>query len=113
VPEGIPQQKKDMPMKLKPATVERTLAQFPAQAIPADHPAVPQLNSLFGDHTFFLDSKGLSILEPAPAAPKESAQVIRLADWKDAERTGLVPHEPEETDVVVALKADEGDEPVN
>jgi hypothetical protein len=97
-----------MPMKLKPATVERTLAQFPAQAIPADHPAVPQLNSLFGDHTFFLDAQGLSILEPAPAAPRESAQVVRIADWKDAEKTGLVPHEPQQTDVVVALASKEG-----
>lgn len=95
-------------MKLKPATVERTLAQFPAQAIPADHPAVPQLNSLFGDHTFFLDAEGLSILEPAPSAPQETAQVIRLADWRDAERTGLVPHEPQQTDVVVSLASEDG-----
>jgi hypothetical protein len=99
-----------MPMKLKPATVERTLAQFPAQAIPADHPAVSQLNSLFGDHTFFLDGQGLSILEPVPAAPRESAQVVRLADWKDAEKSGLVPHEPEQTDFVVTLATEGGDD---
>ena len=40
-------------MKLTSAEIERTLSQFEAQAIPDDHPVVPQLNSLFGgEHTF-------------------------------------------------------------
>jgi hypothetical protein len=42
-------------MKLTSAQVERTLGQFEAQAIPDDHPVVPQLNDLFGEHTFFLE----------------------------------------------------------
>jgi hypothetical protein len=36
-------------MKLTSAEVERTLGQFEAQAIPDDHPVVPQLNDLFGN----------------------------------------------------------------
>ena len=52
-------------MKLTSAQVERTLSQFETQAIPDDHPVVPQLNSLFGEHTFFLDSHGLNIVELA------------------------------------------------
>ena len=48
-------------MKLNAAQVERTLKQFDAQALPDDHPVVPELNSLFGDHTFFLDSDGLNV----------------------------------------------------
>ena len=51
-------------MKLTSAQVERTLSQFRAEAIPDNHPVVPQLNNLFGEHTFFLDSKGLNIVEP-------------------------------------------------
>ena len=47
-------------MKLTSAQVERTLGQIQAQAIPDDHPVVPQLNDLFGEHTFFLDGKKLS-----------------------------------------------------
>ena len=42
-------------MKLNSAQLERTLGQFEAQAIPDDHPVIPQLNDLFGEHTFFLD----------------------------------------------------------
>ena len=49
-------------MKLTSAQVERALTQFQAQAIPENHPVLPQLNKLFGDHTFFLDSNGLNIV---------------------------------------------------
>jgi len=94
-----------MPMKLNSALVERTLDQFQAQAIPDNHPVVPQLNSLFGDHTFFLDGNGLSIVEPSGITDSgaQTAQVVKIAEWKDANRTSLVPHEPEPTEVVIVL----------
>ena len=53
-------------MKLTSAQIERTLSQFDAEAIPDSHPALPRLNELFGDHTFFLDSKGLNIVSRPP-----------------------------------------------
>jgi hypothetical protein len=51
-------------MKLNSAQVEQTLTQFEARVIADDHPLVPRLNELFGDHMFFLDSNGLSVVEP-------------------------------------------------
>ena len=48
-------------MKLTSAQIEQTLSQFEAQAIPESHPVLTRLNELFGDHTFFVDSDGLSI----------------------------------------------------
>jgi len=92
-------------MKLSSELVERTLNQFNAQAIPENHPAVPQLNSLFGDHTFFLNAQGLSILEPtgAPDSGRKTGHVIKIAGWQSDDRTSLVPHEPEATDVVIML----------
>jgi hypothetical protein len=51
-------------MKLTSAQVEQTLTQFEGEVIPDNHPVVPQLNSLFGEHTFFLDRRGLNIVEP-------------------------------------------------
>jgi hypothetical protein len=92
-------------MKLTSAQVERTLTQFQAEAIPDDHPVVPQLNSLFGEHTFFLDSAGLNIVEPSEAgrAEAQSAKVVNLANWSDANPARLEPHEPEPTDLVVVL----------
>jgi hypothetical protein len=92
-------------MKLNSAQLERTLGQFEARAIPDDHPLIPQLNDLFGEHTFFLDSHGLNIVEPAEAAgtATQSAQVVNLANWSDDNRAGLELHEPETTDVVITL----------
>jgi hypothetical protein len=55
---------KECAMKLNSVQVEQTLSQFEAQVIPDDHPMVPQLNDLFGEHTFFLNSDGLNVVEP-------------------------------------------------
>jgi hypothetical protein len=92
-------------MKLNSAQVEQALTQFEAQVIPDDHPLVPKLNELFGDHTFFLDSNGLNVIEPNESidvgAP--AAMVVNLANWSDAQLTSLAPHEPEPTEVVVTL----------
>ena len=92
-------------MKLNSTQVERALSHFDAQALPDNHPAVPQLNSLFGDHTFFLDNSGLNVLEPAEAAEAETriGKIVNLANWSDENLTKLTPHEPEPTGVVVSL----------
>jgi len=92
-------------MRLTAAEVERTLSQFEAQPIPDDHPVLPQLNSMFGDHTFFLDRNGLNIVEPAelPQSAMHGGRVINLANWSDGDLTSLVPHEPEPTDAIVEL----------
>lgn len=93
-------------MKLNSALVERTLTQFEAQAIPEEHPVVPQLNSLFGEHTFFLNGSGLNIVEPAEGDDGvQKGVVVKVAGWQDSDRTSLVPHEPEPTEVVIALDA--------
>jgi hypothetical protein len=94
-------------MKLNAAQVQRTLTQFEAQALPDNHPAVPQLNSLFGDHTFFLDSRGLNVLEPAeiPELDAQTGKIVNLAHWSDENLTKLTPHEPEPTGVVIILES--------
>jgi hypothetical protein len=60
---------------------------------------------LFGEHTFLLDSHGLNIVEPAEAGGSgaQSAKVVNVANWSDADPNRLEPHEPEPTDVVVTL----------
>jgi hypothetical protein len=94
-------------MKLNSAQIEQTLNQFDAQAIPAGHPAMPQLARLFGDHTFFLDSEGLNIVEPIePEQNDGRGIVVNLASWADESKASLEPHEPEPREVVVDLKAD-------
>jgi hypothetical protein len=95
-------------MRLTSALVEQTLSQFEAQTIPDNHPAVPKLSEMFGDHTFFLDGNGLHIVEAAApaAAGSQVGNVVKLASWDDDKRTALAPHEPEPTGVVVVLEPD-------
>jgi hypothetical protein len=104
-PAGL-KSKKEQAMKLNSAQLKRTLSQFDAEVLPDDHPAVSQLNNLFGDHTFFLDGGGLKVLEPteAPETEPRTGQVVSLADWSDASLTSLRPHEPELTGVVIVLE---------
>ena len=94
-------------MKLTPAQVERTLDQFNAQAIPEGHPVMTDLTDLFGEHTFFVNSQGLNIVEPT--SPTNGAgdmgRVINLAYWADSTLTKLAPHEPELTEIAVDLAA--------
>ena len=93
-------------MKLNSTQVKQTLSQFDAEVLPEDHPAIAQLNNLFGVHTFFLDGSGLKVLEPAgaPETAPQSGEVVSLADWSDATLTSLKPHKPELTGVVVFLE---------
>jgi hypothetical protein len=91
-------------MRLTSAQVERALNQFEAQAIPDDHPVAAQLNDLFGNHTFFLDSSGLNVVEPTDATEDgETGKVVNLANWADESLTRLAPHPPEVTEIVVVL----------
>lgn len=95
-------------MRLSSNHVERAISQIEAQPIPENHPVVPQLNELFGDHTFFLDNKGLSIVEPADAPEEglQAVQVVNIASWKDESHTSLTPHPPEPTDTVIVLPSE-------
>jgi hypothetical protein len=92
-------------MKLNSAQVERALSQFDAHCLPDDHPAVAQLNRLFGDHTYFLDTNGLNVLEPSESAETDTqiGKIVNLAHWSDDTLTNLMPHEPEPTGIIVSL----------
>ena len=94
-------------MKLSSEAVEQTLTQFEAEPLPENHPAVAQLNQIFGDHTYFLDGTGLHIIELTNATDSGSQQgvVVKLASWSDESRTSLAPHPPEPSNVVIELKA--------
>jgi hypothetical protein len=94
-------------MKMSSKLVERTLSQFTAEAVPESHPAAAQFNELFGNHTFFLDGSGLSIVEPAEPTDSgaQAGVVVKLASWSDSTHTRLAPHPPEATDVVILLEA--------
>jgi hypothetical protein len=93
-------------MKLNEIQITKTLAQFRAQVLAEDHPAVEQFSELFGHHTFFLDARGLHVLEllEVPGMEAQSGEMVSIADWSDADFTKLTTHQPEPTGVVISLK---------
>jgi hypothetical protein len=96
-------------MKLSTLQIERALDQIEAQPVPEDHPVIPQLIKVYGEHTFFLDDEGLEIIEMASTGNGTGpmGQVIKLASWADQKQTTLATHEPEATEVVVVLGSNE------
>jgi hypothetical protein len=92
-------------MKLTSTQVDQALTQIEAAVVPDDHPMVPKLNGLFGEHTYFLNAEGLTIIEPPPrdGGGRTECQVVHLANWTDANLTSLAPHEPMATGELVAL----------
>src|SRR5262249_22572315 len=90
-------------MKMNSAQIEQTLQQFQAKFIQAGHPVMPQLERLFGDPTYFLDRKGLNIVDPVDAEQDGGARavVVNLAGWADPAEGDLEPHPPKATDLVI------------
>ena len=95
-------------MKMNSTQIEQTLHQLDAEAIPAGHPMMPQLERIFGEHTYFLDGNGLNIVEPVETEKNTARRgvVVNIASWTDANAEALRPHEPESTDLVVDLEID-------
>jgi hypothetical protein len=91
-------------VKLSPAQAHRVEQQIEGRAIPDRVAVTSQLQETFGDHTFFVDSEGLNIVEPSPA-DNEVGNVVRLGDWADDEHTKLRLNPPVPTNAVVELGA--------
>ena len=80
-------------MRLSNAQVRDVLHQMKAKVVPADHPVVPQLEAIFGLHTFFLRDEGLHVVERGEVQPPEgeAALVVKIAQWTDPQHTALEP----------------------
>lgn len=92
-------------MILSPTQVEAAKAAIGVDPVPADHPAMPQLQQAFGEHTFYLDANGLLVFEPAEeqAEAQDAARLYLVAAWADENKQQLSPVEPHPTNVVVDL----------
>jgi hypothetical protein len=97
---------REQTVKLNKTQITKTLSQFQAQVLAEDHPVVAKFYELYGQHTFFLDARGLHVLEllEVPGMEAEEGEIVSLADWSDAGFTKLTTHQPEPTGIVVRLK---------
>ena len=89
-------------MKLNDTQVDQVLEQLSAEVIPADHPTVSELESVFGPHTFFIGSEGLHVVErgSGEADSTPATYLVKVAHWADDRKTSLVPQNAEVTDTV-------------
>lgn len=73
--------------------------------IDEENPVVEPLKQAFGDHTFYIVSDGLFVLEPVnnSGQGEEPAQFVLVAAWTDEQKNALKPVEPHQTGTVVDL----------
>jgi hypothetical protein len=90
-------------MKLGAAQISHVERQLGFQSVPDDHPVMSDLKDTFGDHTFFLDTKGLNIVEFDTAADGTSGIIFKLASWANEDQSELLPHDPEIRSAAVDL----------
>ena len=88
-------------MKLTGAELQSVERQLGVEAIPDDNPAMPKLQEVFGDHSFFVDAAGLNVVEPTPTNEAEGA-VLKVASWAE-DGQSLQVHEPEILEVKVLM----------
>ena len=96
-------------MKLTATQQRKVEEQLGIDAVPEEHPVTPELTRAFGEHTYFLVTDGLHVVEPDPAAEGASGTVVKVASWASEARTELVAHPPEVLEVSVDLDPDEPD----
>jgi hypothetical protein len=91
--------------------VNNVLDQIDARVIPPEHPAVRRLEQVFGPHTFFLADEGLHVVERGETESPEddSAYVVKVAAWADAEKTSLEPQPAEIAKPITIGAKDAGD----
>lgn len=95
-------------MKLTDNQIAATRAAIGAKPVAADHPAIPQLEQAFGEHTFYADENGLLVfvdpaeLEEAPGDPR----LVLIAAWTDEEKRQLGAVKPVDTGITLPVAAE-------
>ena len=82
-------------MKLDPGQITHVERQLGFQSVAEDHPVSPELTETFGDHTFFLNTKGLNIVERDSATGDATCVIFKLAGCTNEQKSELAPHDPE------------------
>ena len=97
-------------MKLSTDQIAATRDALGASPLPEDHPAMAQLQQVFGEHTFYVDQNGLLVfVDPAQAElpeselelPEGDPRLVMIAAWTDENKQALGPVQPIDTGVTL------------
>lgn len=96
-------------MKLSLDQIAQITKQTGATPIPEEAPFLATLKEGYGDHTFYVDSKGLHVFEPVGEVGDDGQpiQVMKVASWQDAARTSFDPQDPEPGKTKAVLRSGE------
>ena len=89
-------------MKLDSGQIEVIRDRYESEPLAEDDPALAKLKETFGDHSFFLDARGLHIIEPDPDHQATMGYVVKIASWTE-DRSKLRVHDPEVLPTAVSL----------
>lgn len=95
-------------MKLDAGQIDILRERYASEPMPDDNPALAKLQATFGDHSFFLDARGLHIVEPDPDHEDTLAYVVKIASWTD-DRNQLRVHDPEVLPTAISLVPERAD----
>ncbi len=92
-------------MKLTRSQIEELAMRTGALPIPEDSRVGKELATLFGDHTFYVDDRGLIVWEVIDCRANGGfpLNAVQIGIWVDEEQTELAPHDPIPTTTVVEL----------
>jgi hypothetical protein len=91
-------------MKLNDEQIKAVEENTGLQPVPEDNPAMSQLKESFGEHTFYVDDRGLYVLEtPSDETEQDHATAVQVAQWTDENMNALQPHEPQATEAVIKI----------
>ena len=96
-------------MKLHSQLLARAARQLHSDPISDEHPVMPQLKKVYGDHTFFIGDGGLHIVESGDRneiGEPTTGNVVRIARWSDAGRSNLALHQRVPTGIIIILAAE-------
>jgi hypothetical protein len=97
-------------MKLNSQQIAAVGQQIGADPLNDDDPVTDQLVKIFGEHTFYLSTEGLLVIEAMVDPDQDDqetgkGQFVRVATWADEQRSALQPIRPEPTSIVLDLDA--------
>ncbi|MEZ5669843.1 MAG: hypothetical protein R3F55_20875 [Alphaproteobacteria bacterium] len=94
-------------MKLSSQQVVSVKTALGADPLEDHNPAMDSLVKAFGEHTFYVFTDGLFVLEPVndAAMAGDPARLVLVAAWTDEKRNALQKVQPQATDAIVDLSA--------
>ena len=94
-------------MKLNSNQIAAVKQDLSADPLEEENPAMASLRQAFGDHTFYVGSEGLFVVEPveddAHPGERHGRVLLLVAAWTDEEKKALQPVPPQQTAKIVDL----------